>query len=454
MLTGESLPVETDPGATVAGGTILSDGALVLRVTAVGAETVLARIVRLVEGAQASKPPIQRQVDRVSAVFVPAVLAMALLTFLGWWAAGAGVAAALLTAVAVLVIACPCALGLATPAAIMAGTGAAARRGILIRDAAALERARAVTLVAFDKTGTLTEGRPDLVAIVPAAGLTETAVLRLATALQANSEHPLAEAIRRRAVAAPAAENFRALPGRGVAATVEAVPLLLGSRRLLDEAGIAPGVLDAAAAALEAQGRTVSWLAETAPVPRPLGLLAFGEAPRAGAREAVATLRRAGIDIVLLTGDSRGAANAIAATLGIDRVVAEVLPEDKAGQVAALRRQGAVVAMVGDGVNDAPALAAADVGLAMGTGTDVAMATAGITLMRGDPALVPQALDIARRTHRTIRQGLFWAFAYNAIGIPLAAAGLLSPVVAGAAMALSSVSVVTNALRLRRWGAK
>jgi len=454
MLTGESLPVETDPGATVAGGTILSDGALVLRVTAVGAETVLARIVRLVEGAQASKPPIQRQVDRVSAVFVPAVLAMALLTFLGWWAAGAGVAAALLTAVAVLVIACPCALGLATPAAIMAGTGAAARRGILIRDAAALERARAVTLVAFDKTGTLTEGRPDLVAIVPAAGLTETAVLRLATALQANSEHPLAEAIRRRAVAAPAAENFRALPGRGVAATVEAVPLLLGSRRLLDEAGIAPGVLDAAAAALEAQGRTVSWLAETAPAPRPLGLLAFGEAPRAGAREAVATLRRAGIDIVLLTGDSRGAANAIAATLGIDRVVAEVLPEDKAGQVAALRRQGAVVAMVGDGVNDAPALAAADVGLAMGTGTDVAMATAGITLMRGDPALVPQALDIARRTHRTIRQGLFWAFAYNAIGIPLAAAGLLSPVVAGAAMALSSVSVVTNALRLRRWGAK
>jgi Cu+-exporting ATPase len=336
----------------------------------------------------------------------------------------------------------------------MAGTGAAARRGILIRDAAALERAYAVTLVAFDKTGTLTEGRPDLVAIVPATGLTEAAVLRLATALQANSEHPLAEAVRRRAVAAPSAENFRALPGRGVAATVEAATLLLGSRRLLDEAGLVPGALAEAAAALESQGRTVSWLAETAPVPRPLGLLAFGEAPRAGAREAVATLRRAGIDIVLLTGDSRGAANVLAAALGIDRVVSEVLPEDKAKQVATLRRQGAVVAMVGDGINDAPALAAADVGMAMGTGTDVAMHTAGITLMRGDPALVGQALDIARRTHRTIRQGLFWAFAYNVIGIPLAAGGLLSPVVAGAAMAASSVSVVTNALRLRRWGAK
>jgi len=451
MLTGESLPVETEPGAKLAGGSILRDGALVVRATAVGAETVLARIVRLVEGAQASKAPIQRLVDRVSAVFVPAVIACAAVTFLGWWAAGAGASAALLTAVAVLVVACPCALGLATPAAIMAGTGAAARRGILIRDAAALEGAHAVTLVAFDKTGTLTEGRPDLVAVVPAAGMDEAAVLRLAAALQANSEHPLAEAVRRRAVAAPTAEGFRALPGRGVAATVEARALLLGSRRLLDEAGIAPGTLAEAAAALESQGRTVSWLAETAPAPRPLGLLAFGDAPRAGAREAVAALRQSGIEVVLLTGDSQGAANAIAAAVGIERIAAEVLPEGKADAVAALRHGGAVVAMVGDGINDAPALAAADVGMAMGTGTDVAMSTAGITLMRGDPALVAQALDIARRTHRTIRQGLFWAFVYNVVGIPLAACGLLSPVVAGAAMAASSVSVVTNALRLRRW---
>jgi Cu+-exporting ATPase len=449
MLTGESLPVEARPGATLAGGTILSDGALVLRATAVGGETVLARIVRLVEGAQASKPPIQRLVDRVGAVFVPAVLAAAVLTFLGWWAAGAPPSAALLTAVAVLVIACPCALGLATPAAIMAGTGAAARHGILIRDAAVLERARAVTLVAFDKTGTLTEGRPELVAIVPAAGLDEPAVLRLAAALLAGSEHPLAEAVRRRAPAAPPARDFRALPGRGVAASVASRSLLLGSRRLLDQTGIAPGALAAAAAALAAQGRTVSWLAEAEPAPRPLGLLAFGDAPRAGAADAIAGLRRDGIEVVLLTGDSQGAADWIAATLGIGRVAAGLLPEAKADRIAALRAEGEVVAMVGDGINDAPALAAADVGIAMGTGTDVAMATAGIILMRGDLALVGQALDIARRTHRTIRQGLFWAFAYNAIGIPLAACGLLSPVVAGAAMAASSVSVVTNALRLR-----
>ena len=452
MLTGESLPVEKAPGGTVAGGSILSDGVLGVRTTAVGAETVLARIVRLVEGAQASKPPVQRQVDRVSAVFVPVVLAVALATGLGWALAGGAASTALLNAVSVLVIACPCALGLATPAAIMAGTGAAARRGILIRDAAALESARAVTVVVFDKTGTLTMGRPDLVEVIPAGGIGEDEVLRLATALQANSEHPLAAAVRRRGVAAPPAEGFRALPGRGVAAIIEGRTLLLGSRRLLDEAQIGTGALMEAAARLEGQGRTLAWLGESGPAPVLLGLLAFGDALRPGAREAIAGLRRAGLGIVLLSGDSRGAAAAIAATLGIEEVAAEVLPEGKAERVAALRGGGAVVAMVGDGINDAPALAAADVGLAMGSGTDVAMATAGITLMRGDPALVPQALEIARRTQRTVRQGLFWAFAYNVVGIPLAAAGLLSPVVAGAAMALSSVSVVSNALRLRRWG--
>ena len=450
MLTGESLPVPKDPGVTVAGGSMLSDGVLVVRTDAVGAETVLARIVRLVEGAQASKPPIQRLVDRVSAVFVPAVLVVAGITFLGWWEAGAGASAALLNAVSVMVIACPCALGLATPAAIMAGTGAAARRGILIRDAAALERAHAVTLVAFDKTGTLTLGRPDLTDLVPAAGETEADLLRLAAALQASSEHPLAEAIRRRAVAAPAAEDFRALAGRGVSASVESRTLLLGNRRLLEQHGIALGSLADTAGRLESQGRTVSFLAETSPAPRPLGLLAFSDLPRPTAREAVAALRRAGIGVVLLTGDSSGAAHAIAAVLGIDRVAAEILPEGKADRIAALRAEGAIVAMVGDGINDAPALAAADVGMAMGTGTDVAMHTAGITLMRGDPALVPQAIDLARRTHRTIRQGLSWAFFYNLIAVPLAAFGMLSPVVAGAAMALSSVSVVANALRLRK----
>ena len=376
-----------------------------------------------------------------------------MVTFLGWWLAGAGVPNALLTAVAVLVIACPCALGLATPAAIMAGTGAAARRGILIRDATALEAARAVTLVAFDKTGTLTEGRPELVAIVPAAGLAEDTVLHLAAALAGQQRTPAGRG------GAPSRSHRSRC--RRTSAPCRAAAFSPPSR---------PPPCCSAAAACWTRPASIPapwprppprWKRRAAPSPgwpkpRPCRARSAcslsARQPRPGAREAVATLRRAGIDIVLISGDSRGAANAIAAALGIGRVVAEVLPEDKAEQVAALRRQGAVVAMVGDGVNDAPALAAADVGLAMGTGTDVAMATAGITLMRGDPALVAQALDIARRTHRTICQGLFWAFAYNAIGIPLAAAGLLSPVVAGAAMALSSVSVVTNALRLRRWG--
>ena len=450
MLTGESLPVEAGPGSTVAGGTLLRDGTLDIRVTAVGGETVLARIIRLVEGAQAAKPPIQRLVDRVSAVFVPVVVGIAAVTFCGWWAAGAGVSAAVLNAVSVLVIACPCALGLATPAAIMAGTGAAARRGILIRDPAALAQAHAVTLVAFDKTGTLTQGHPELTDLLPADCVTAAELLRLATALLAGSEHPLAGAVRRRAATAPpAAEAFRALPGRGVTATVEGRALLLGSRRLLDEAAVPSDGLAAAAAGLEAQGRSVSWLAETAPVPRTLGLLGFGDAPRPTAAASVAALRRAGIAVVLLTGDTAGAAAALAATLGIDRVAAGLLPEAKAAEVAALRRAGAVVAMVGDGINDAPALAAADLGIAMGGGTDVAMQTAGVTLMRDDPALVPEVFDLARRIRRTIRQGLFWAFAYNMVGIPLAAAGLLSPLLAGTAMALSSVSVVANALRLR-----
>jgi Cu+-exporting ATPase len=453
MLTGESLPVEKAPGEKLIAGSILADGACVLRATAVGAETVLAQIVRLVENAQASKPPIQRQVDRVSAVFVPVVLLAALATAVGWALAGGSVATAVLNAVAVLVIACPCALGLATPTAIMAGTGAAARSGILIRDAAVLERARAVNTVVFDKTGTLTEGRPELVAVLPAPGEREETVLAMAAALVAQSEHPLAEAVRRRAPPAATASGFTALPGRGVRGRLEERELLLGSPRALAEAGIDAGALAAEATQQAAAGRTLSWLAEIAPNPRPLALLAFGDAPRPTARAAVARLRRAGLSVVLLSGDVPGAAAAVAAAVGIDQVLAEVLPGQKAEQVAALKSEGAVVAMVGDGVNDAPALAAADVGIAMGSGSDVAMQTAGITLIRADPALVAPALEIARRTHATIRQGLFWAFAYNVIGIPLAASGMLSPLIAGTAMALSSVSVVSNALRLRRWRA-
>ena len=450
LITGESLPVEKQPGAHLTGGSINADGWLVLRVSAIGSETTLARIVRMVEGAQASKAPIQRLVDRVSAVFVPVVIGLATLTLLGWMLAGASASVALLSAIAVLVIACPCALGLATPTAIMVGTGAAAQAGILIKDAEALGQAHSVDIVVFDKTGTLTEGHPSVSAIVPAMGTSAT-MLRIAASLQAGSEHPLARAVCKLAaqegIAPAMVEEFRTLPGRGVSATVQGSMALLGNRRLLDELRIDPGALDAVALDLERRGQTVSWLILAQHL---LGLIAFADTVKPSAEAAIAALHRQGIRTVMLTGDSQGVADAVAARLGITEVQAGVLPEGKALAIEALCRQGRV-AMVGDGINDAPALAAADLGIAMATGTDVAMETAGIALLRGDLALVPAALDIARRTQAKIREGLFWAFAYNVIGIPLAAAGLLSPVLSGAAMALSSISVIANALLLRRW---
>ncbi|MFO1023963.1 MAG: heavy metal translocating P-type ATPase [Acetobacteraceae bacterium] len=453
MLTGESLPVDRTIGDTVAAGSINTDGHLVLATSAVGAETMLARIVRLVEDAQTSKAPVQRLADRVSAIFVPVVLVIAAATLAGWLFAGAGAATAVLNAVAVLVIACPCALGLATPTAIMVGTGMAARHGILIRDAEALERAQAVRVVAFDKTGTLTIGRPTLVSVLPVIG---TAAERLAeaAAMQAGSEHPLAAAIRRALAHGadgnrPPVQGFRALPGRGVSAIVGERTLLLGNARLMDEQGIDLQNIDVTA--ITTSGQTVSLLAEAAPTPRVLAVFGFSDPPKPEAAAALQTLHGMGLRTVMLTGDSRAAATSVAAPLGIDDVEAGILPADKAAAVTALRQSGAVVAMVGDGINDAPALAAADIGIAMATGTDVAMQTAGITLMRGDLALVPDALDISRRTVRKIWQGLFWAFGYNILGIPLAAAGVLSPMIAGGAMALSSVSVVCNALLLRRW---
>lgn len=360
----------------------------------------------------------------------------------------------MLNAVAVLVIACPCALGLATPTAIMAGTGAGARAGILIKDAEALEVAHRVSVVAFDKTGTLTVGKPEVVALQAADG-DDAALLAKLAALQAGSEHPLARAVmtqaQARGIAVPAASEVRALPGRGISGLVMGQPLQLGSEGLRVELGADALALHAVAERLRGEGRTVSWLID--PVLRTvLGLVAFGDALKPGARAAIARLRAAGIRTVMLTGDNAGAAARVAAMLGLDEVQAEVLPQDKAARVGALKRNGeAVVAMVGDGINDAPALAAADVGIAMSTGTDVAMHAAGITLMRGDPALVADALAVSHRTVRKIRQNLFWAFIYNVIGIPLAVAGLLNPVVAGAAMAFSSVSVVSNALLLRRW---
>nr|WP_136179654.1 heavy metal translocating P-type ATPase [Hydrogenophaga sp. PAMC20947]QCB47601.1 copper-translocating P-type ATPase [Hydrogenophaga sp. PAMC20947] len=512
MLTGEALPVSKAPGDAVTGGSLNGEGSVQVRVRAVGAQSTLAQIIALVQDAQAGKAPVQRLVDQVAAVFVPVVLVIALVTLLVWLWLGAPLEEAMLNMVSVLVIACPCALGLATPTAIMAGTGVAAQHGILIKDAQALEIAHKVDTVAFDKTGTLTEGRPRLLVVEAMPGVDEEAALRAAAALQAQSEHPLAHAVmdvarERGWIPAPnAAVEVRSVSGRGTQGSVQGVRLALGSVRWMDELGVALGPLAASVEHQQAEGATVSVLVSQmagGTAWAPLALLAFGDEPKPGAKAAMAQLRAAGIRLFMVSGDNRGAAEAMARRLGLDpdqgEVIAEVLPGDKAAVIQRLQRgewavpraapapesvpmiEGQMfsadrspvmvpkpepeassthrhtVAMVGDGVNDAPALAAADVGMAMGAmeggqgGSDVAMHAAGITLLRGDPALVAAALEISRKTVTKIKQNLFWAFAYNSIGIPLAALGYLSPVVAGAAMALSSVSVVSNALLLKRW---
>lgn len=456
LISGESLPQPKQPGDKVTAGAINGEGRLLVETTALGAETVLARIIRLVEDAQAAKAPIQKLVDKVSQIFVPSVLLIALATLLIWLLLGAGIETALLNAVAVLVIACPCALGLATPTAIMAGTGVAARHGILIKDAEALEIAHSVTLVAFDKTGTLTSGAPRIAHLRAVEGDT-TQLLQLAGALQRGSEHSLAKAVldacTEQRLELEAVSDSQALAGRGIAGRIGERQLALGNKRLLDEHLLHNDDLAADALAWEAEGRTLSWLLELAPQPRVLGLFAFGDTLKAGAVDAIAALSARGIESHLISGDNQGSVQAVAQALGISAAHAEVLPADKAAIIGELRKTG-VVAMVGDGINDAPALAAADVGIAMGSGTDVAMHAAGITLMRGDPRLVAAALEISARTYNKIRQNLFWAFAYNLVGIPLAAAGLLNPMLAGAAMALSSVSVVSNALLLKTWKPK
>jgi Cu+-exporting ATPase len=454
LITGESLPVAKGPGERVTGGSVNGEGLIVVRATAVGAQSVLARIIELVESAQAGKAPIQRLVDQVSAVFVPVVLALAGITVLAWGLFAGDWEQAVLNAVAVLVIACPCALGLATPAAVMAGTGVAAKHGVLIKDAEALETAHAVRVVAFDKTGTLTLGKPALVTFFAADG-DRASALALAAAVQSGSEHPLAKAVvaaaKKEPLDVPAAQGLTVAPGRGVEAQVGGRRLAVGSSRWMRELGVDTSSLDERRAAIEQQGQTASWLVDLSSTPRIIALLGIGDELKPEAAEAIAELARRHIETVMLTGDSRIVAEAIAARVGIHGVHAGILPEDKARVMQELRQAHGVVAMVGDGINDAPALAAADIGFAMGSGTDAAMHAAGVTLMRGDPRLVAAAIDISRRTYAKIRQNLFWAFVYNVVGIPLAAFGLLNPVVAGAAMALSSVSVVTNALLLKRW---
>lgn len=454
LLTGESLPVSKTIGDKVTGGAMNADGLIVIETTAIGAETMLAQIIRMVEDAQAVKAPIQRLVDKVSAVFVPVVLLISLITLLGWGVFTGDWQQALLNAVAVQVIACPCALGLATPTSIMVGTGVAARYGILIKDAEALEIAHAVSTVVFDKTGTLTEGRPAVVAI-EGFGHTETEVLELAYAIQQYSDHPLAAAVKTaaqaRGMGSLSASDAKALPGKGVQAEVDHATVYLGNRRLMQELGVSLAEHEILTATHEQAGRTVSWLAvKSSSGIELVGLMAFGDALKSSAVGVIVRLRDMGIQSVMLTGDNAGSAQAVATAAGIAEFRAEVLPGDKAQAISEFKQRG-TVAMVGDGINDAPALAAADVGIAMSTGTDVAMQTAGITLMRGDPALVADAIDISKKTYRKIRQNLGWAFAYNIIGIPLAALGFLNPVIAGAAMAFSSVSVVTNALLLKRW---
>jgi len=459
MITGEPIPVEKGSGDTVIGGTINGTGGFVLRAGRVGSETVLARIVEMVGQAQRSRAPIQRLADKVSGWFVPLVVAVAVLAFAAWaaWGPSPALTYGLVAAVSVLIIACPCALGLATPMSIMVGVGRGARLGVLIKDAEALERLETVDTLVVDKTGTLTEGKPRLVRIVPAPGRDEAGLLRLAAGLERGSEHPLAAAILagadERKLEVPAAEEFRSLTGKGVAARIEGRDIALGNAALLDELGVAAGPLAQEAEALQRDGATVMHLVVDGAV---AGLIAVADPVKQTTPAAIAALGAAGLRVVMLTGDNRTTAAAVAGRLGIGEVEAEVLPEDKGAVIRRLKGEGRVVAMAGDGVNDAPALAEADVGIAMGTGTDVAIQSAHVTLVKGDLAAIARARSLSAATMRNIRQNLVFAFVYNAVGVPVAAGVLypalgllLSPEIAAAAMALSSVSVIANALRLR-----
>jgi Cu+-exporting ATPase len=453
LITGESLPVEKMQKDKVVGGSINGDGLILVKVQALGSETMLSRIIRMVEDAQAIKAPIQRLVDKVSAYFVPFVLIISLLTLLITSFITSDWELAIINAVAVLVIACPCALGLATPTSIMVGTGVAAKAGILIKDAEALEVTHSITMVAFDKTGTLTEGKPSVAEILP-FDKSHHEVLSLLASIQSGSEHPLAKAIitksRDEGIDLKRAEKVQAIIGKGLKASISDEIYYLGSKKLLDDFNINTSEIRNLSEEHEESGKTVSFLIQGKDM-KLLGMVTFQDSIKESAKATITRLKALGIKTLMLTGDNQGSAKIVARELGIDIVQSEVLPQNKAEIIQAYRQQGEIIAMVGDGINDAPALAAADVGIAMSTGTDVAMHTAGVTLMRGNPLLIPDTIDISRRTYSKIKQNLFWAFIYNVIGIPLAAFGFLSPVIAAAAMAGSSFSVVTNSLLLKRW---
>jgi heavy metal translocating P-type ATPase len=458
MLTGESIPVDKGPGDGVFGATVNQEGRVVVEATRIGEETALSRIAKLVEDAQSSKAPVQKLVDQVAGVFVPVVLAIGAATFAGWLMAEGEVATALRNAVAVLIIACPCALGLATPAAILVGTGRGAELGVLFKGSDGFESARAIDVVVFDKTGTLTHGEMTLTDVVPdpSGGLDENQLLARGAALEAASEHPVgravAEAAAARGIPLPPVEDFENLAGRGVRGRVGGEEILVGRGSLMEGLGVeSPAEIRAKLEELERQGKTAFLAAFGG---RVRGVLAVADTARDSAAPALRSLEAMGVEIALMSGDNRRTAEAIASRLGIGRVVAEVLPDEKARRVAALRERSKGVCFVGDGVNDAPALSEADLGIAVGSGTDIAIEAGDVVLMTPDPRLVATALHLARRTYRTIAQNLIWAFGYNAAAIPLAVAGLLDPMIAAGAMALSSVSVLSNSLRLRRFQAR